>query len=542
MAEHRTQQRITLSSPPIQKQWTGLGLALCLGLFACGDGQEDSSSGARTVLLVSLDSVRADFLTFTDSETTPNMCALAERGTIFTAASAPSSWTLPSHTTMFTGAPPALHGVEWDDLAMDKGHATLPEILRADNWFTAGWWTGWFLAGEYGFGRGFDVYDNAMTGGRGIEKQYRAALAAEDFLLVRSILAGRDTLGHQDITTPNVLRALEATISSIDADQDAFLFAHLFDAHYDYIPEAPFDTKFDPEYMGVMDGRGFYKNTAIFDDTKSPARQISERDLDHVRALYQGEIAYIDEYIGRMVEALEKAGRLDNSLIVITADHGDEFFEHGNRGHRQSLSAEVLDVPLLIIQPGGSKGTSDAVVGLTDILPTIAEFAGVPAPATSLGRSLLPAVRGDVIEDKGQLGSLLHYNLFKNEYIFMDSYRTRDTKIIRTMRLDDERNLKLKRVERFALGSDPGELNGNRDRKAIAESPEWAAFQADLQHVTETYIDAGPAPRDERGTNVRELFSHDLAELGYAEASGDSVPGGLGQPWPPGPRPKLKME
>ncbi len=470
------------------------------------------------------------------------MCALAERGTVFTSASAPSSWTLPSHTTMFTGAPPALHGVEWDDLAMDPGHATLPEVLHDAGWFTGGWWTGWFLAGDYGFSRGFDVYDNAMTGGRDIERQYRAALSAENYDLVRSILAGRDTLGHQDITTPNVLRALEATIESIDDKQDAFLFAHLFDAHYDYIPKAPFDTQFDPDYAGSMTGQNFYKNEAIFDDSKSPARQVSDRDLEHLRALYQGEIAYIDTYIGRMVDALEKAGRLENALLVITADHGDEFFEHGNRGHRQSLSAEVLQVPLLIIQPGGSGRRSDVVVGLTDILPTIAEFAGVDAPATSLGRSLLPAVRGEDLEDRGQLGSLLHYDLFRNEYLFMDSYRTRDTKIIRTMGLDEEHRLQLKRIERFDLAQDPGESSGSRDRKAIAASPEWAAFQAALQRVTDAYIDANPAPRGERGTKVRELFSHDLANLGYAEASGDSVPGGLGQPWPPGPRPKVEIE
>ena len=516
-----------------------LGVLLAAMPSACGG--DSGETGGRTVLLVSLDSVRADFLTFMDPETAPNMSELAQRGTVFSSASAPSSWTLPSHTTMFTGAPVQLHGVEWDDLAMDPGHQTLPELLQQNGWFTAGWWTGWFLAGEYGFERGFDIYDNAMTGGRDIERQYGDALAAEDYSRVRSILQGRDVQGHEDITTPNVMKGYDATLDLVKPDQDLFLFTHLFDAHYDYIPEAPFDTKFDPDYSGSMTGESFYKNLAIYNGKLSPARQVSDRDLEHLTALYRGEIAYIDSYIGKMIESLEQAGRLDNALIVITSDHGDEFFEHGNRGHRQSLYREVLEVPLLIVQPGGTGGQSDALVGLDDILPTIADFAQVPPPPTSLGRSLLPAVSGQVIEDRGQLGSLLHYRLLTNSYVFMDSFRTRQSKIIRTLGLDDERVLELNGVVQYDMATDPTEMAGNYDRQTIVASDAWRQFEARLDEVTEVYHAAEPAPRSDRGTRVRELFSHNLESLGYMEEGEEAKPGGLGQPWPPGPRPKPKL-
>ena len=518
-----------------------LALVALLACTPSGCGGDSGEPGARTVLLVSLDSVRADFLTFMDPETAPNMTELAKRGTVFSSASAPSSWTLPSHTTMFTGAPVQMHGVEWDDLAMDPGHQTLPELLQQNGWFTAGWWTGWFLAGEYGFERGFDVYDNAMTGGREIERMYAAALASEDYSLVRTILQGRDVQGHEDITTPNVMKGFEATINLVESDQDLFLFAHLFDAHYDYIPEAPFDTKFDPDYSGSMTGKSFYKNPAIYNGKLSPARQVSDRDLQHLTALYRGEIAYIDTYIGRMIESLEQAGRLDNALIVITSDHGDEFFEHGNRGHRQSLNREVLEVPLLIIKPGGIGVQSDALVGLDDIFPTIADFAQLTPPSTSLGRSLLPAVSGQAIEDRAQLGSLLHYRLLTNSYVFQDSFRTRDAKIIRTLGLNDERILELNSVVQYDMATDRLEAEGSYDRDAIVAGDTWKLFEARLAEVTDAYRAAGPAPRSDRGTRVRELFSHSLESLGYMEEGEEAKPGGLGQPWPPGPRPKPKL-
>jgi arylsulfatase A-like enzyme len=252
-----------------------------LGITACGE-----PPAGRTILLVSLDSVRADTLDFDDAEAFPNLARLAQGGAIFDQAIAGSSWTLPSHATMFTGAPPPLHGVEFDDIAIDPGFETLPELLHAAGWYTAGWWTGWYTAGEFGFERGFDTYTNAMTGGREIEQHYRAALAAGETELARRLLSGMDIAGHRDITSPHVVLGLEATVETIEKDRDLFLFTHLFDPHYDYIPPAPFDTRFDPDYTGTLDGNDFFENKAIYNIDRTPARHISDRDLDHIRALY----------------------------------------------------------------------------------------------------------------------------------------------------------------------------------------------------------------------------------------------------------------
>lgn len=523
-------------------------LTLAVGFLFASCAQEPVG---RTIVLISLDSVRADALDFEDPEAFPHLAELARRGVIFDQAIASSSWTLPAHATMFTGAPPPLHGVEFDDLAIDPGFATLPEVLHKDGWFTAGWWTGWYLAGEYGFERGFDTYTNAMTGGRDIEARYRDALAKGNIEDARLVLAGRDVVGHRDITTPNVTLGLEATVETVDRERDLFLFAHLFDPHYDYIPPAPYDTRFDPDYTGDMDGRDFYENRRIFQAEKRPGRMIGARDLEHIEALYKGEIAFTDEHIGRMLAALEAKGRLANALIIVTADHGEEFFEHGNRGHRAGLYDEVLRVPLMMRDPRAKETQVPrhvgAQVGLIDVLPTVLGFAGLTAPTTSTGLDLGPAIGGAELISRPMISSLMQHNPAFG-YLFLDSYRTPEHKLIRTLGLGADGQLELRRAELFDLAQDPQEQRGITDKRVARSSPIWAAFEGELADLRQLWRDSDPAPREARGTRIREVFEADLGGLGYNEGAVPTVDWappssgspGLSLPWPPGPRPEVR--
>ena len=146
--------------------------ALLLALAAPGCGGGDRPD----VLFLSLDTVRADALTVLDRKAAPNLARIARAGVVFTQATAGSSWTLPSHAQMFTGLPPALHGVNDDGLRIDPGVPTLPEVLQSGGWRTAGFWTGWYLADDFGFARGFDAYTNAMTRGQERYREMEAAL------------------------------------------------------------------------------------------------------------------------------------------------------------------------------------------------------------------------------------------------------------------------------------------------------------------------------------------------------------------------------
>ncbi|MDF1800788.1 MAG: sulfatase [Planctomycetota bacterium] len=515
-----------------------LALIGLLGLAGCSNSGDDGRG--RTILFVSLDSVRADALTFDDPLATPNLTALAESGTVFTSAFSGSSWTLPGHASMFTGMPPSLHGVEYDDIALDPAHTTLPEVLSEAGWFTAGWWTGWFLAGEYGFARGFDQYTNAMTGGAQLEASYAGALERGDTSGAGAALGMRDVASHQDITSPNVLAGFERTVTRIEPERDLFLFVHLFDPHYDYIPPAPFDTQFDPDYTGPLDGRGFFTDPRIFDASKQPPRQIGDRDLDHVRALYQGEIAYTEAQVARMFDVLDQAGRLDDALIVVTSDHGEEFFEHGNRGHRQSLYDEVLHVPLLVRAPGATAAGSrdDTLVGLQDLLPTVVEFAGLEPPTSSVGRSLLPATRSEPLADEPQLGSLLQYDPAQG-HLLVDSLRTRERKLIRYLGVGDDRRLHLLTELTFELASDPGEASPRRSLVGNRDDPLWATMEAELGQLRTQYAALGPAPREDRQTRIADLFASELGDLGYSDGADAGASPGLALPWPPGPRPPV---
>ena len=392
---------------------------------------------------------------------------------------------------------------------------------------------------------GFDTYANAMTGGRDIEARYRNALAKGDLEDARRVLAGRDVVGHRDITSPNVVTGFEAALETVDQDRDLFLFAHLFDPHYDYLPPAPYDTRFDPDYTGSIDGRDFYENRRIFDAKKRPGRVIGARDLEHVEALYKGEIAYTDENIGGLLSALEAKGRLADALIVVVADHGEEFFEHGNRGHRSGLYDEVLRVPFLVRDPrapgAGAVRHETAQVGLVDVLPTLAAFAGLAAPGTSTGVDLGPAVAGAPLFSRPMVSSLMQHNPALG-YLFLDSYRTPERKLIRTLGLEPDGRLRLLRSELFDLRADPGEAHAQTDKAAARSSPTWAAFESQLDGYRTLWSAASPAPREQRGTRIREVVEADLAALGYNEgAAAPSAPSspGLSLPWPPGPRPPV---
>jgi arylsulfatase A-like enzyme len=161
------------------------------------------------------------------------------------------------------------------------------------------------------------------------------------------------------------------------------LFLHYMDPHTPYAPPAPFDRRFDPAYDGPVDGRNYADRGPL-----SPA------EMDHVRALYDGEIAYADEETDALMRELAREGLMENAVVVVSADHGEEFQEHGSWHHGGTLHREVVHVPLALRVPGIPGRRVPGPVSLVDLAPTLLDAAGVPPPATFMGRSLLPRLRG----------------------------------------------------------------------------------------------------------------------------------------------------
>lgn len=323
---------------------------------------------AANVILISIDSLRADRLGCygLDRPTSPAIDALAAQGARFANAMSTTSWTLPAHMSMLTGRTLLSHGVVMENDRLPDGVPTLAESLRGTGLATGGIVSMLYLGRQYGFDRGFDVYDDT------------------------TIPAKTWFESHRDEPAPAVTRFALDWLQQ-HREQRFFLFLHFWDVHYDYAPPPPYDTMFDPDYRGTISGENFYRNQAV-------NRRMPARDLQHLLAVYDGEVRWVDEHVGQILRTVDALGLADTTAIIVTADHGDEFFEHGGKGHRRTLYREVMHVPLIVRAPGVPPGrVVTAPVSLVDVMPTALELAGAAAPPGMDGESLLALTRGGAI-------------------------------------------------------------------------------------------------------------------------------------------------
>ncbi|MCH7708182.1 MAG: sulfatase-like hydrolase/transferase, partial [Myxococcales bacterium] len=224
-------------------------------------------------------------------------------------------------------------------------------------------------------------------------------------------------------------------------EQPFFAFVHLWDVHFDYAPPVPWEKRFDPNYVGDLDGRNFLRNPAI-------RRKMDPRDLEHLIALYDGEIGYTDVLVGRLLDQLDAQGIGSSPLVVLTSDHGDAFFEHGVKGHQQDLHVEALRIPLLFRGPGVPRGVRrPGPASIIDVAPTLLELTGLEAPgppAVGRGVSLVEAMRDPtVLDDRWVFAELRCCGHWDTAVV------GRDTKIVRD-RLTDS-------LQVYDLKQDPGE-------------------------------------------------------------------------------------
>jgi arylsulfatase A-like enzyme len=347
-----------------------LGCVLVAALLACG-----GASAPRTVVLVSVDTLRADAVMGFGARAgaSPNLRAFLSEAVRFERAYAPEPHTLPSHTTLLTSLHPVSHGVAGvlqGGIALADGIPTLAEILRAKGFATAAFVNGGFLHPRFGLGRGFELYDYFSDIGAHGPESGLGRTAAETNVRVLDWLDGQG--------------------------DDVFLFVHYFDVHSD--PGAlPYDSP--PSYRSRPTGefdwgdRGGSRFLASFDGSREP---LDDERLAALRALYAAGVRYADDCLGALFDGLRERGRYDDALIVLVADHGEEFQEHGRFLHTQ-LYEESLRVPLALRLPGGENGGASVPkpVALADVLPTVLDQLGIAPPAGAQGRSLLGAARGE---------------------------------------------------------------------------------------------------------------------------------------------------
>ncbi len=360
------------------------GLIAAAALSSCG---AEKPAAPVNIVLISIDSLRPDHVGAYGypRPTTPTLDRLAAEGALFENVVAESSWTLPTHMTMLTGLSTLAHGVDrfWG-VRLDDTRTTLAERLRGAGYHTWGIYSGPYLHPVFGFGKGFDRYEGLLG--------ETTALDREGFELGTPD-AGREVMSansraHRTVTSERVSeRAIELLRQR--RERPFFLFLHYFDAHYDYIPPESLWRTFDPDYRGTLRAEGYRRNPAIHPGMNS-------EDLGHVIALYDGEILHTDGHLGSVIDALEDHGLTEETLVIVTADHGDEFFEHGRKGHGQSLFDEVLMVPLIVRLPGtiaAGLRIREQVRHL-EIAPTILSYAGIQSDLEGTDLGVLLAGRG----------------------------------------------------------------------------------------------------------------------------------------------------
>jgi len=289
------------------------------------------------VLLITLDTLRADRLGCYGCTTvpTPNIDALAERSVLFTRAFAHNPTTLPSHTNILLGATPLYHGVRENANYVVRGEfTTLAEFLKGKGYATAAVIGGYPLHSRFGLAQGFDVYDDAY------EKEKYQKLSVGERKAEEVVERGLEWLGK--------------------AKPPWFLWIHCFDPHDPYEPPQPFRSRFEGK-------------------------------------LYDGEVAYLDQALGKLFRHLEDRGLFEDTVVVLTGDHGESLGQHGERTHGFLAYNSTIWIPLIISVPGMNARRVESFVCHVDIFPTICDALRESGPEDLQGVSLLPAMKGKKI-------------------------------------------------------------------------------------------------------------------------------------------------
>lgn len=445
--------------------WLGLVALAVLLLVGLLYGLRGLIGGARpgrprNVLLITLDTVRADRLGIYGhaSARTPHLDQLAQAGVRFADATAPAPLTGPSHAALLTGKYPARLGVRDNATTpLPPEAVTLAEVLSARGFATGGFVGTFILDRPYGFAQGFQTFDSGFA---------RVDSGTE---------ANAERRGDA------VVDAAVRWLSSLSEDSPFFAWVHLFDAHAPYSPPEPFATQFAGQP-------------------------------------YDGEIAFVDHQVGRLLEALRTRAVLDRTLVVALADHGEALGDHGEDEHGVFLYEPVLRIPWIVAGPGVARGhVASEQARAIDLFPTLLEALGVEAPGGLDGSSLGVVLRGDSLATTAPSYAETYYPRLHFGW-----------SELRSLRADGWKAIDAPRPELYNLRDDPGERRNLYDtHRARADR-----MIAQVSRLSEELGGAGPVVVRQPDPDTLER----LRSLGYV---------GVAAPLPEGtrgPDPKDRIE
>lgn len=460
-----------------------------------------AARGRAPVILVSLDTLRADHLPFHGyaRDTAPRLSALATEGAVFESAMSQAPETLASHMSLFTGHYPSTHRVANVNDRLAAGAVTLACRFRDAGYHTVAVTEGGMIASAYGFDAGFDRYDDGPP-----HDERGGGHAARTF-------------------------ARAAEIAESMRDVPLFLFVHTYQIHTPYAPPAPFRGLYEPDgataaIPGVDVSDGF--DNAERDRVNAAATPPGEPTVRLLEALYDEEIAYTDRELGAFADALRGAAILDRAILAIVSDHGEEFLDRGPEHgavayHGHTLNEEMMHVPLVVRAPGRVRAGSriPSVVSVFDLYPTLLGLAGVSGRLDVPARSLSP-----LLEGRSRPGPEESYSEDLSHFL-RAAVRTKEWRFVWTRGIEPVRRDFLEReapagLRRF-LGYAPEQLLFDRrvdPRETIDLAEKSAAESASLLARVEAFFAAARAARLGLGCDV--IPGDDAADIDSLSALG----------------------
>jgi len=536
----------------------GLLLVLAVALAGCGDsgagGGASPPGGAgpagaaapagatrapgapdlsrANVVVISLDTLRADGVSALGgpASISPVIDAFSKECVLFTHARSQAPHTAPSHMTLFTSTYPSVHGVQ--NVSFDKNEAgaskavivplpkeipTLAEVLTAAGLRSVGLTDGGNLNPPHGFNRGFEHYTYELAG---VEAQVDDALP-----------------WIEKLTAPGAGRF--------------FLFWHTYQVHAPYVPPGEFIERWAPaDYDGLMKPRIAQLQGKTFKERFGMMRDVFWKDRDrfgapearYLRGLYNGNVAYTDEQLQRLLDALRQHGVMDSSIIVVLSDHGEEFLEHGHWQHEQ-VYEECLRVPLMVRLPGayGAGRRVDTPVGLIDVMPTLVELLGLdteklalPGPVRHDGQSFAAALlQGKEPAERPIVSELLATRGGNYDHVVAIHYSGLSFLFdeFRGERLPDKSIQHVRML--FDVRQDPGQQHD-----LLAQSPDKVKFfeEQHLKFLAQVEQDRSGLG-DLQGVEISPEMRAQLEQLGYIGGGGAPAPKAQAPSDPPAVKP-----
>lgn len=405
------------------------------------------------MILISIDSLRPDHLGAYGyaRDTSPRIDRLAKNGTLFIDAVSQATWTLPSVSSLFLSQYVSTHGIERPDQRIPDDARTLAEVLRDHGYDTAAFMIGVYTSRDFGMDQGFDHF--VENGGKSEQKNR----------LILDWLRGRT--------------------------RRFFAYVHYVDVHYPYVRENPYRKSYGAGYRGMVNGR--QRPEQIRD-------QLGPEDVQHLIDLYDDGVSSMDSELGKLLSEIESLPIGADTVIILTADHGEAFFEHKRMlGHRGAPYEELIRVPLIMTGPRLPSGRIvREPVEQVDIAPTIFDLCGIPRPSSVQGQSLLP---------------LIHEDTKHKAYTFSE-YLPAELKAIRGSQWKLIADYRLQKHELFDLSTDPKEQsNVASQRGEVVEG---------LLGELSSFISANQANASQEravAADVRESTKEQLRALGYVD-------------------------